>query len=97
MAKVLRVIVGIGLASLILYMASLATQDCTVGLLAYDNCWWIWVREQCGLPASRFLRAGFLELVGLALLAALLLTFRYVFPSWSKPSAPPDAPESPSS
>jgi hypothetical protein len=94
MVKVLRVIVALALAGLILHVASLATRDCTVGLFAYENCWWLWVREQCGLPASKFLRAGFLELVGLALLAALILTFRYVFPPWRKSAASPHAPES---
>lgn len=89
MVRVLRIIVGIGVAGLILHVASLATRDCTVGIFAYDNCWWLWVRKQLGLPANKFLRAGFLLLVGLALLAALFLTFRYVFPTWRKSSAPP--------
>jgi len=95
--KVLRIMAGIGLAGLILHLASLATRDCTIGLFAYDNCWWLWVREQCGLPANKFLRAGFLELVGLALLAALFLTLRYVFPPWRKPPVSTGAPESHSS
>jgi hypothetical protein len=106
MVKALRVIAGIGLAGLILRMASLATRDCAVGLFVDDNCWWLWVRDRCGLPASKFLRAGFLELVGLAFLAALFLTFRYVFPPWRSgirqlpdaPTGPPrDEPESHSS
>jgi len=95
--KLLRIIAGIGLAGLILRLASLATRDCAIGLFAYDNCWWLWVREQCGLPANKFLRAGFLELVGLALLAALFLTLRYVFPPWRKPPVSTGAPESHSS
>ena len=84
MVKVFRIVAGVVLAGLILHLASLATQDCTIGLLAYDNCWWLWVREHCGLPASKFLRAGFLELVGLLLLGSLVLTIRYVFPPWGR-------------
>jgi hypothetical protein len=93
MVRVFRVIVGIGLVGLILHVASVAVRDCTVGIFAYDNCWWLWVREQLGLPANKFLRAGFLELVGLALLAALFLTFRYIFPPWRKSPVPPHEPE----
>ena len=89
MVRALRVIAGIGLAALILHVASLAVRDCTVGLFAYDNCWWLWMREQCGLPANKFLRAGFLLLVGLTILGGLFLTFRFVFPPWRKASVPP--------
>ena len=85
MLKALRVIAGILLAGFLLYLASGATQDCSTGLLAYENCWWLWVRERCGLPANKLLRAGFLELVGLLLLAGLILTCRYVLPPRSRP------------
>lgn len=90
----LRIITGIVLAGLILHVASLAVRDCTVGLFVYDNCWWLWVREQFGLPANKVLRAGFLELVGLALLAGLFLTFRFVFPPWKEASVSPHEGES---
>jgi len=92
MLKALRVIAGIVLVGFFLHLATLATQDCTIGLLAYENCWWLWVREQCGLPASKLLRAGFFELLGLLLLGGLFLTFRYVFPPWSRPAPSPDDP-----
>ena len=89
MVKGLRIVAGIVLAGLILHMASVATRDCSVGVFAYDNCWWLWVREQCGLPANKLLRGGFLMLVGLALLAGLFLTYRFVLPPWGKASVSP--------
>ena len=64
---VLRVIAGLFIIGLLLQAASRTTRDCTVGLYVFDICSWVWLREQLGLPASKFLRAGFLELVGLAL------------------------------
>ena len=85
------------MAGFLLYLASRATQDCTIGMLSYDNCWWLWVREQCGLPASKLLRAGFLELVGLLLLGGLILTVRYVFPLWRKPYVSNGKPHGPDS
>ena len=82
-----RLFAGILLVCGILYLASLATRDCTVGLYVYDNCLWKRFRELLGLPASKFLRAGFLELIGLTLVAGLYVTLRYVFPAWrSSPS-----------
>ena len=84
MLKALRIIFGTTLAASILHAATLATRDCTVGLYSYDNCLWVWAREQLGLPSSKFLRAGFLELIGLALAAGLYLTIRFVFPPWRK-------------
>jgi hypothetical protein len=82
MIKALRIIVGVSLLGLFLHLASLATRDCTIGVFLYDNCLWLWLRDRLGLPASKILRSGFLELVGLALLAGIYLTFRYVLPPW---------------
>lgn len=84
MLKATRIIFGSALAASILQAATLATRDCTVGLYSYDNCLWVWTRELLGLPSSKLLRACFLELVGLALAAALLLTIRFVFPPWRR-------------
>jgi len=92
MLKAFRVTAGIVLAGFLLYLASQATQDCATGLLAYDNCWWLWIRERCGLPANKLLRAGFLELIGVLLLAGLILTFRFVLPHWSRPPASHEKP-----
>ena len=80
----LRIVAGIFVIALLLYAASRTTRDCTVGLYVFDICSWVWVREQLGLPASKFLRAVFLELVGLALTAGIFLTIRYVFPFWRR-------------
>jgi hypothetical protein len=80
--KIVRFVAGCFLVGVILYTANLATRDCTVGLYVYENCLWNSFKEFLGLPASKFLRAGFLGLIGLALAAGLYFTFRYVFPPW---------------
>ncbi len=85
MMKVIRIIAGILLTGLLLHAANLAVRDCTAGLNSYDNCLWLRIRERLGFPPSKLLRAGALELVGLALLAGLYLTVRYVFPFRRKP------------
>lgn len=84
--KALRIIVGILVVGFLLHLATLATQDCTVGVYVYEICFWLRVREYLGLPASGLLRAGALEVVGLALAAGIYLTIRYVFPPWRAPS-----------
>jgi len=78
----LRVVVGIFIIALFLMAASRTTRDCTIGLYVYDICAWVWVREQLGLPASKFLRAAFLELIGVTLTLGIFLTIRFVFPFW---------------
>lgn len=78
----LRIVVGILMVALLLHVAGLTTRDCTVGLYVYDICSWVWLREQLGFPANKFLRAGFLEIVGLTLTAGIFLTIRFVFPFW---------------
>jgi hypothetical protein len=95
MPKVLRIAAGIFIVVSMLHAATLATRDCTVGLYAYDDCLWVWVREHLGLPSSKVLRAGFLELVGLALAAGLYLTIRYVFPPWRRAGTTVDGPPQP--
>ena len=80
----LRIVAGALLIALLLHAASRTTRDCTVGLYVFDICSWVWLREQLGLPASKFLRAVFLELVGLTLTGGIYLTIRFVFPFWRK-------------
>lgn len=81
MARIIaRITAGCALVALVFYVSTLAVRDCTAGLFVYDNCLWAWVREQAGLPQSRFLQAVTLFAVGLALLAILYLAIRYVFP-----------------
>jgi len=84
MIRFLRIAAGLALVAGLLYLASLAVHDCTVGLHVYDNCVWMWVRQQTGLPPSKLLRALTLEIVGLALVAGLYVTVRYVFPRRQK-------------
>jgi len=62
------------------YAATQAVQDCTTGLLAYENCLWLWVRDLLGLPQSKLPRAFTLQLVGLALLVGFCATIRYLLP-----------------
>ena len=78
----LRIVAGLFIIALLLTAASRTTRDCTVGLYLYDICSWVWVREQLGLPASKFLRAVFLELVGLTLAAGIFVAVRFVLPFW---------------
>ena len=80
----LRIVAGIFIIALLLHAASRTTRDCTVGLYVFDLCSWVWLREQLGLPASKLLRAVFLELAGLTLTAGIFLTIRFVFPFWRK-------------
>ena len=76
---------------LVLYAADLATRDCRVALYVYDNCMWMGLRSHFGLPASRFLRMGILECVGIFLAFVLYLTFRFVFPKRKVTPAAPDS------
>ena len=80
MQKVLRIIFGVVVVGLVLHGAGLATRDCRVAPYVYDNCMWMGIRNHLGLPASRFLRMGVLECVGIFFAVVLYLTFRYVFP-----------------
>lgn len=80
MFRALRIITGLSLAALLLYAANAAVRDCATGAFSSDNCLWLRVRNQLGLPQNQFLRAVTLEFVGVAILAGLYLTVRYVFP-----------------
>ena len=82
----LRIAAGIFMVGLFLYAASWTTRDCTVGLYVFDLCSWVWLREHLGLPASKLLRAMFLELAGVTLTLGIFLTVRCVFPFWRKRS-----------
>lgn len=80
MQKTLRIILGLGVVGLVLHLADLATRDCRIAPYVYDDCMWMGLRVRLGLPASRFLRMGVLECVGIVFALVLYLTFRYVFP-----------------
>lgn len=80
MLKALRVLVGVILISLLLYAANRAVMDCRAGPYRYDNCLWLRVRDRFGLPQTTFLRMVTLECVGVAILAGLYFTVRFVFP-----------------
>jgi len=84
----LRIVAGTFMVAMFLLAASRATRDCTVGLYVYDICAWVWVREHLGLPASKFLRAAFLELIGITLALGIFLTIRFVFPFWGSAKVP---------
>lgn len=80
LSKIGRGVLGCCLIAGIFYAAELAVRDCPAGLYVYNNCLWLWVREQTGLPESHFLHALVLWIVGLLLLAGIYLTVRFVFP-----------------
>jgi hypothetical protein len=78
----LRIVVGLFIIALLLLAANRTTRDCTVGLYVFDICSWVWVREHLGLPASKLLRAVFLEIIGLTLTVGIFLAIRFVLPFW---------------
>lgn len=80
MVRWLRIAAALVLWLALLEAANRAVRDCPTGSGAVENCLWIHVRQRLGLPASRLLRVGLLELVGLAILAGLFVVFRYVWP-----------------
>ena len=90
MQKALRIILGLAVVGLVLHLADLATRDCRIAPYVYDDCMWMGLRIRLGLPASRFLRMGVLECVGIILALVLYLTLRYVFPFRRVTPASPD-------
>jgi hypothetical protein len=91
MQKTLRIILGAAIVGVVLHAADLATRDCRLAPYVYDDCMWINLRAHLGLPASRFLRMGILECVGIVLALVLYLTFRYIFPFRNATSTMPKA------
>ena len=91
MLKALRILAGSFAIALILAAASRAIRDCQVFPFVYENCIWLQVRDRLHLPQSKTLRGLTLEFVGLSLLAGLLLTIRYVFPSHRSPGIGSDS------
>ena len=80
MRKALRALTGLTVVGLLLFAASVAVRDCSVGPSVYVNCFWLWLRGELGLPQSKLLRAGALWIVGLALLVGVIVVLRAVFP-----------------
>ena len=91
MLKSLRIIFGVVVVGLVLHAADLATRDCRLAPYVYDDCMWVKLRTPFGLPASRFLRMGVLECVGIVLALVLYFTFRFMCscPNAPDPSGPP--------
>jgi len=81
MLKTLRIVAGVLTLALILAASSRAVRDCPIGPFTYENCIWLEVRDALHLPQSKFLRGLTLELIGVCLLAGVLLTVRYIFPT----------------
>lgn len=87
MIRWMRMIAACALAWALLDVANWAVRDCPTGPNSVDNCLWLRVQRLTGLPASKVLRAGVLEVVGLLILAGLWIVFRYLWPRRSaKPS-----------
>lgn len=80
MIRWLRMISALVLAAALLEAANWAVRDCATGPNSADNCLWLRVRRWSGLPASKLLRAGVLEIAGLAILAGLWAVVRYLWP-----------------
>ena len=93
MRRALRIILGSAVVGLVLHAADLATRDCRLAPYVYDDCMWVGLRKHLGLPASRVLRMGVLEAVGIVLALILYLTIQYVFPC--RKASPEPAPLSP--
>ena len=88
MLRILRITAGIFLIGLLLTGAQLATRDCTADFLRLDNCLWLDASEYLGVPSqSKGLRAVFLGVVGLTLLAGIYLTYRFTLSPAIKPRA----------
>jgi hypothetical protein len=88
MLRILRITAGIFLIGLLLAGAQLATRDCTADFLRLDNCLWLDASEYLGVPPqNKGLRAVFLGVVGVALLAGIYLTYRFALSPAIKPRA----------
>jgi hypothetical protein len=80
MIRWLRMISALVLAAALLEAANWAVRDCATGPNSTENCLWLRVRTWFGLPASKLLRAGVLEIAGLAILVGLWGVVRYLWP-----------------
>lgn len=88
-----RIALAFPMFAAILYVASLATRDCSVTPYFAVNCVGLWVEQRLGLPSSRLVRGFILEVIGLFLAAGLYLTFRFAFPR-AQSSSPSNSPAS---
>jgi hypothetical protein len=80
MMRTARILAALGIVALILAAANWAVRDCPVALLVFENCIWLDVRDALGLPQSKLLRALLLQGIGLALLAGIYFSWKYVYP-----------------
>ena len=80
MLRAFRVILSLVITAAVLWAATLAVDDCPTGVYSSENCLWLSLSRRFHLPTSRLLKLGALEVVGLALLTALYLNFRYLCP-----------------
>jgi hypothetical protein len=89
MIRFLRMVAALGLTAVLLGAANGSVRDCSTASHTIDNCLWLRLHGSFGLPASRLLRAGALEMAGLAILAGLWFVFRYLWPQ--RPAEMPTA------
>ncbi len=82
--RIARYGTGLLIAGLVLWLATMATRDCSVGPYLAANCLSLWVSHKLGLAFSPLLRSLVLEIAGLILVGGLYLTFRFVVPRSSK-------------
>ncbi|HEY6291780.1 MAG TPA: hypothetical protein VI455_09510 [Terriglobia bacterium] len=82
-----RTISALVLAAALLESANWAVRDCPTGADTFENCLWLGTRRYFGLPESKVLRAGVLEIAGLAILAGFYLVFGYLWPRGAQDSS----------
>ena len=76
----LRRLAALAVAAALFEAANFAVRECPAGSNSADNCLWVGLRGRLGFPASKLLRAAFLEVIGLTILGGLLLTFSSIWP-----------------
>ena len=67
---------GLILFAAVAYGIDHAVRDCRVDLGLYENCAWVYVREEFGLPHSKILRWLTLQGMGVGLLGGVWVGVR---------------------
>jgi hypothetical protein len=78
--RAIRIVAWLAIVAALLVVASWSVRDCQIGLLLYENCIWLDVRDALALPQSKLLRALLLQVIGFALLGGMFMSWRYVYP-----------------
>lgn len=76
--RIARYGISLGVAALVLWLASRATTDCAVSPYLAENCLTLWVGRKLGVPFTPAFRAIVLGIAGLGLLAGGYIVLRWV-------------------